>query len=160
MPTAVAAMVNSGIARLLTTLAMNLMFSRQSRCALCGASAGCGGVGSDMLARGSSVELKPCPLDQPQSRLRVTGSDSTSRSCSLVFGASHLALYLPTGSCNWYAPGLSWATTSPLALTRLALADAGLSVPVTISATAACDATIAIDVTNTIVAHRRKELRP
>src|SRR6187397_1160562 len=107
MPTAVAAMVNRGIARLLTTLATNLMFSRQSRCALCGASAGCGGVGPEELARGSSVGLKLYPLDQPQSRLNVTGSDSTSTSCSLAFGASHLALYLPTGSCNWYAPGLS-----------------------------------------------------
>src|SRR5688572_11218957 len=142
MPTAVAAIVKSGIARLLTTLAMNLTFSRQSPCAL---------------ACGSSVELKLGPLDQPQSRLNVTGSDSTSTSCSLAFGASHLALYLPTGTCNWYAPGLSSATTSPLALTRLALADAGLSVPVTISAKATCDATIAIEVTATIAAQRRNE---
>src|SRR6185436_3433238 len=142
MPTAVAAMVKSGIARLLTTLAINRMFSRQSRRALGG---------------GSSMGLKLYPLDQPQSRLNVTGSDSTSTSCSLAFGASHLALYLPTGSCSWYGPGLSSATTSPLALTRLALADAGLSVPVTISATATCDATIATEVTATIAAQRRNE---
>src|SRR5688572_623049 len=142
MPTAVAAMVKIGIARLLTTLAMNLTFSRQSPCAL---------------ACGSSAELKLCPLDQLQSRLKETGSDSTSTSCSLAFGASHLALYLPTGSCNWYAPALSSATTSPLALTRLALADAGLSVPVTISATATCDAPIAIEVMATSAAQRGNE---
>src|SRR4029450_7461406 len=142
MPTAVAAMVKSGIARLLTTLAINLMFSRQSRRAPGGGSA----VGREP-GGGSSMGLKLYPLDQPQSRLNVTGSDSTSTSCSLALGASHLALYLPTGSCSWYAPGLSSATTSPLALTRLALADAGLSVPVTMSATATCDATIAIEVT-------------
>src|SRR5687767_4177565 len=100
MPTAVAAMVKSGIARLLTTLATNLMFSRQSRCALGGVLAGCGGAGPDTLARGSSVGFKLRPPDQPQSRFNVTGSDSTSKSCSLTLGASHLALYLPTGSCN------------------------------------------------------------
>src|SRR5512135_116503 len=69
--------------------------------------------------------------------LTVTGSERLRNSCSCGLGAVQRALYLPTGSCNWYGPEGSLATSAPLASRITTVAPGGVTVPVTTSAVAA-----------------------
>src|SRR5512137_164134 len=69
--------------------------------------------------------------------LTVTGSERLRKSCSCCLGAVQRALYLPTGSCNWYGPDGSLATSAPLASRMTTVAPGGVTVPVTTSAVAA-----------------------
>ena len=80
MPTTVAATVSNGTARLCTTLAMNLTFSRHSWVRRWAVRSRANAVRAwrQDVRRGSTA------LDQVQSMLTVTGSESTSTSWCLL----------------------------------------------------------------------------